>query len=461
MGYGEDFVYGSGFYKGTDFDFTADDTSGHTPQNIQFTLSSNVADAYNLIWYFGDGNTSTDKNPTHTYGMPGVYTVRVKGIGSQYDVTKTDYVTITDFDTDLDVSGTTKSYRMALESHQGYDWSENIDGDWVFPPGRTHSFEIKDNNEVYHTCMVDLDDNKLYIIDTKTCPSTLSSGKVFLDKVNVSGTGGTSINTDILFKEDLAEAEKYTIESIESQYYVRPYSETDGYASGLKVSGSAYINGNPTTTTAEAKDIGPSGITVYDRKVEARRIQHQFKTNDARIRLVGRQHDYIAKDIVYDRSNTISTEGDNQAELSDLAMWVTRGDDPTTERVSGTTVDGLDASITGPDSREVSAFSVSGAVTLPSLSDTSAKTFTIWSSGTISGVSVGGTDITLTEYNSDGDWSMYTSSGVSSSGSVVLTPSGTINVFDIRMMYGDLTPQFEYYFDDITENSGDNVLPLG
>ena len=44
-----------------------------TPLTIQFSNQSSYAHSY--LWDFGDGNTSTDKHPTHTYAQPGDYTV--------------------------------------------------------------------------------------------------------------------------------------------------------------------------------------------------------------------------------------------------------------------------------------------------------------------------------------------------------------------------------------------------
>jgi PKD repeat protein len=58
-------------------DFTSDITGGNIPLTVQFTdLSRNGAIIW--AWDFGDGTTSTEQNPVHTYTMPGIYTVKLK-----------------------------------------------------------------------------------------------------------------------------------------------------------------------------------------------------------------------------------------------------------------------------------------------------------------------------------------------------------------------------------------------
>jgi PKD repeat protein len=53
--------------------FTSNITNGYAPLNVNFTdTSTNATDYY---WDFGDGNNSTDENPTHTYSTVGNYTV--------------------------------------------------------------------------------------------------------------------------------------------------------------------------------------------------------------------------------------------------------------------------------------------------------------------------------------------------------------------------------------------------
>ncbi|MDI6793966.1 MAG: PKD domain-containing protein, partial [bacterium] len=55
-------------------DFTAGDTSGCVPLVVNFSDSS-TGDVLSWLWDFGDGTTSSDSNPSHTYTDSGTYTV--------------------------------------------------------------------------------------------------------------------------------------------------------------------------------------------------------------------------------------------------------------------------------------------------------------------------------------------------------------------------------------------------
>lgn len=50
--------------------FIADTTGNHI---VSFTNTSNYSNEF--LWDFGDGNTSTDENPNHTYSVPGLFTI--------------------------------------------------------------------------------------------------------------------------------------------------------------------------------------------------------------------------------------------------------------------------------------------------------------------------------------------------------------------------------------------------
>jgi len=57
--------------------FTADETKGSAPLTVRFT-SACQGNPTSYYWNFGDGATSGEKNPTHTYTVPGTYSVTLK-----------------------------------------------------------------------------------------------------------------------------------------------------------------------------------------------------------------------------------------------------------------------------------------------------------------------------------------------------------------------------------------------
>jgi len=77
--------------------FSATPLSGNAPLSVTFTDSStgNITD---WSWDFGDGNTSTDQNPTNNYTTPGVYDVTLTVTTSEGwtdSETKTEYIYVT------------------------------------------------------------------------------------------------------------------------------------------------------------------------------------------------------------------------------------------------------------------------------------------------------------------------------------------------------------------------------
>jgi PKD repeat protein len=75
--------YGSNFINKSSYifvlapiiaDFSTDITVGYAPSEIQFTDQSSGAPT-TWYWDFGDGQTSSEQNPSHTYSSPGVYNV--------------------------------------------------------------------------------------------------------------------------------------------------------------------------------------------------------------------------------------------------------------------------------------------------------------------------------------------------------------------------------------------------
>ncbi len=74
-------------------DFSASPTSGTTPLTVAFTDAS-TNNPTSWSWDFGDGATSAEQNPTHTYDSPGIYdvTLTATGPGGSDTTTRTDCV---------------------------------------------------------------------------------------------------------------------------------------------------------------------------------------------------------------------------------------------------------------------------------------------------------------------------------------------------------------------------------
>lgn len=60
--------------------FTASETTGYAPLAVSFTDDS-TGFPTSWSWDFGDGTSSAQKNPTHTYPLPGSYMVRLSVTG--------------------------------------------------------------------------------------------------------------------------------------------------------------------------------------------------------------------------------------------------------------------------------------------------------------------------------------------------------------------------------------------
>ncbi|MDD4223392.1 MAG: SBBP repeat-containing protein [Candidatus Cloacimonetes bacterium] len=79
--------------------FIADHLSGPEPLMVQFTDQSNPG-GYPIsdwLWSFGDGGSSTEQNPLHTYLTPGVYTVSLTVMDQNYQTStmvRPDYITV-------------------------------------------------------------------------------------------------------------------------------------------------------------------------------------------------------------------------------------------------------------------------------------------------------------------------------------------------------------------------------
>ena len=89
-------------------DFWATPVNGGEPLVIAFTDTSTSYDGItSRTWDFGDGTTSTDQNPVHTYAQDGVYSVCLtvtEADGDSDTATRTDYIVVLDSGPQVDFS---------------------------------------------------------------------------------------------------------------------------------------------------------------------------------------------------------------------------------------------------------------------------------------------------------------------------------------------------------------------
>jgi len=116
-------------------DFSGSPTSGTVPLTVSFTdLSTNSPTAWQ--WDFGDGGTSTEQNPSHTYVLAGIYTpsMTATNAGGSDTETKADYITVAVAPPVAEFSGSPTSGAVPL-TVQFTDLSTNSPTTWQWDFG--------------------------------------------------------------------------------------------------------------------------------------------------------------------------------------------------------------------------------------------------------------------------------------------------------------------------------------
>lgn len=77
--------------------FSATPTSGNAPLSVAFTGSATTGTVSGYSWNFGDGTSSTQQNPIHSYSSAGNYTVSLTatGPGGNNTVTRSNLISVT------------------------------------------------------------------------------------------------------------------------------------------------------------------------------------------------------------------------------------------------------------------------------------------------------------------------------------------------------------------------------
>ncbi|KKG26024.1 PKD domain-containing protein [Methanosarcina sp. 2.H.T.1A.8] len=114
--------------------FSANITEGLFPLTVKFTDESQYAET--LEWNFGDGDSSNELNPIHTYSAAGLYSVSLTATGNGTSVTKTveNYLNVTLLPIpDFGANVTTGPYPLTVQFMDNSSYAESVE--WNFGDG--------------------------------------------------------------------------------------------------------------------------------------------------------------------------------------------------------------------------------------------------------------------------------------------------------------------------------------
>jgi hypothetical protein len=133
--------------KPADFKYASTSLHYVIGEEITFINESTVGSSWE--WHFGDGDTSTDRDPVHKYTNPGTYKVKLIVDGGKYEVTKTlmvseivPIVTFTSTDSVIVYNKSEVSFSVKLLNPENLDVTFN----WIFPE-RTTGEGIDENGQ--------------------------------------------------------------------------------------------------------------------------------------------------------------------------------------------------------------------------------------------------------------------------------------------------------------------------
>jgi PKD repeat protein len=437
--------------------FIVDKVIGETPLVIQFT--DTTVDAVAWEWDFGDGTSSEEQNPKHTFYTENSYTV-VQVV----TLSDTTTVTVTRTHFIISVPGETTAeetcLRFATEENEGRGWSKLTGTNWIDPADNFGVSSILDDNAQDRVVCHDQTDFRVYEIDT--------SDRIVHDRPAPVDKEGIQ-NSEISWEKREAETvfsiieERKFITHEDSSIDVRPDDVRNRGAEGYAATGlrnaqqltlKAYADGEQTDAGATAENFPEGGEVVFSgRKMKSNRQQMAVSGTASEITVLNHIHNFLGSDEAKSTAKRTMTEHTIQLELATgMLLHVCRGILPLLNRVTGLNL-GSGTAIAGPDGQSYSAVSC-GATTLDNAAAVSDYTVVIWikSGSGISGVAG------MTLYGTHSGFLMYHKRAASGLAANRTLLSG--EYFGIRIYSKQLSADaLEYLYDDIVAG-GKAVCPV-
>lgn len=157
--------------------FTADRTRGDAPFTVKF-YDTSYGEPEIWSWDFGDGNTSEDQNPIHTYLEPGSYDVSLKiSKAYSYETTLASYnLSQKGQFTDLNYASTDRQLNYINVSPTGSGTDQPVPGDFYPEPKKAVILPSGETGVVGNAQF-----------DAATITITPSTQKGYTDTLNLNG----------------------------------------------------------------------------------------------------------------------------------------------------------------------------------------------------------------------------------------------------------------------------------
>ena len=172
--------------------FTSSTTSSCIGSAIAFTDTSTLNGNGSITqweWDFGDGNTSTVQNPSHTYSTPGNFKVSLKittDTGCSYTENKIDYISINQVIADFSTTDTTTGFPNLTVNFQDNSTSNLPITGWLWDFGDGNTSTLQNPTHTYSSFGVY--DVSLNITTTQACSASLTKNGFINTSDNLAPT---------------------------------------------------------------------------------------------------------------------------------------------------------------------------------------------------------------------------------------------------------------------------------
>lgn len=408
----------------------------------------------------------------------------------------------------VNVSITDKCFRYAVHPSQGIGWAEYTGDNWPFPEGRVGTCEILGNNNKKAQLVMDSTTFRIHRIGVED---------VWTDAEDEYG--GSEIESQILLREhEPPIGASAKLRHSQTHTHVKPWYKdrrnegeynSDGYRENF--SEDVFIRSDSLPTDAAiTQQVPDKGQLVFDRHIVSENLQCGITLRGAPWRFIRVQQFMLQVDTSAAPPGKLMTEMVWALEATEPNIWLRRSTNPLFNAATGEDAGGsFTGLISGPDgySRSGVLMSAADRITVDDVENIGGDfTLQLWLRAPTDPVTLltlvnGNLNVTLDnvgdwelQYNDDGNnvvfdfssgltsWTLLTlvrdgsdliayrnselintinlSGGIVTIGGNAVALSNGISWFDFRLLPRVLSSNaIEYFYNDITQNSGNATCP--